>query len=209
MATEKRIAISKASEQLGVSETSIREAIRPLYPDNWQTIKTIKLSQFESLAQALADLAQQSAVVEEETGEITSTAIETLGEEPEPLETDLQELETELEPDAQESDTPIPTSIIQAESDDLATQEAEVLKVSVINAFADAAIDLNRVVSALAYSSALRNFESFKVIHEATLNHHIRGYIRDTEQKHREALNRIEGKTCPKEFLREQGIPIQ
>jgi hypothetical protein len=191
MTTDKRIAITKASDQLGVTEAMLRDVIKPLYPDSWETIKSIKLSQFTSVAEALKDMLEAEMHEIEMSEEFADNTSET-------DETDAQE----LEPEALEGNS----NITVAEPDDLTTQETQQLKVSVVQTFSDTAIDLNRITSAMAYSAALQNFASFQEIHSATFRHYVDQYVNEFGDEYQQMLNDLEVQCNPKDFLKERGI---
>lgn len=201
MTTDKRISIAKASDQLGVSEVSIRQAIKPLYPDSWETIKSIKLSHFDSIAEALRDLAETPKPSE----------IEDVPDHNADNNNFYFGLDVDLENAAPASVEEgfycnLPADITLAEPDDLMTQEAQQLKVSVARTFSDIAIDLNQITNALAYSSALQSFTSFKEIHSATFRHYANEYVDDFGSEYQQMLDDLEVQCSPKDFLRERGI---
>ncbi|MCC5638740.1 hypothetical protein LC593_23475 [Nostoc sp. CHAB 5844] len=202
MTTEKRILISKAASQLGVSEESIREAIKPFYPDTWETIKTIKMAQFNVITEALSDLAEAPKPFEIEGDPDYNAENNTFyfGE------------NVDLENAADSGfychlPTHITTTEITiAETDSLAAQEEQELKISVFKKFSDTAIDLNQITSAMAYSTALKNFASFKQTHSTTFRHHANQYVEEFSSEYHQMLNDLEVKCNPKSFLKERGI---
>lgn len=199
MTTEKRISITKAVSQLGVPEVSIREAIKPLYPDNWETVKTIKLNHFESIAEALCDLAETPKPFEIE-GDPDYNAENNafyFGE--------SVDLENAVEEGFY---CQLPDDLTVSEPTDIASQESQQLKVSVIRTFSDVAIDLNRITSAMAYSAALQNFASFKEIHSATFRHYADQYVEEFGCEYQQMLADLEEHCSPKDFLRERGICV-
>ncbi|MBD2303040.1 hypothetical protein [Nostoc sp. FACHB-190] len=197
MTTENRISIIKAASKLGVPEASIREAIRPLYPDNWERIKNIKLSQFDLIAEALRDLTEAAKPfkIEGETDYNAENNAFYFGE--------SVDLENAAECGFHCN---LPTDITIAEPNDLTTQQAQHLKVSVVRTFSDMALDLNRITSAMAYSAALQNFASFKEIHSATFRHYTAQYVEEFSDEYQQILNDLEVKCNPKSFLEERGI---
>ncbi|MBU7587019.1 MAG: hypothetical protein KAF91_29910 [Nostoc sp. TH1S01] len=197
MTTENRISITKAASKLGVPEASIREAIRPLYPDNWQRIKSIKLSQFDLITEALRDLAEAPKPfgIENYPDCNAENNAFYFGQ--------GVDLENAAECGFYCN---LPTDITIAEPNDLATQQVQHLKVSVVRTFSDTAIDLNRITNAMAYSAALQNFASFREIHSATFRHYAAQYVKEFGDEYQQMLNDLEVKCNPKSFLRERGI---
>jgi hypothetical protein len=194
MTTDKRISVTKAASQLGIPESFIRETIKPLYPDSWETIKSIKISHFDSIAEALRDLAETPKPFEIEGDHDFYFGLEV-------------DLENAAPASAQEGFyCNLPSEITVAEPDDLTTQEAQQLKISVAQTFSDTAIDLNRITSAIAYSTALQNFASFKEIHSATFRHYTNQYIDDFGIEYQQMLDDLEVQCSPKDFLKERGI---
>jgi len=192
--TAKTITLAKASKQLGVPEEQLRQSIKPLYPETWETIKSIKLAEFETLAEALRDLAESDEETEEPetTALVDESKVSILADEPKP-----SELIQSSEPTTPVEDT----DIILAESSDLAPQQAEALKVATIQTFSDFALDLNQITQALAYSTALKNFANFKEIHSTTFRHHAEQYVQDFGQEYQQMLTDLEEKCDPKAFL--------
>jgi hypothetical protein len=182
--TSKSITIAKASKQLGVPEEQLRQSIKPLYPETWEIIKSIKLTEFETLAEALRDLAES----DEETVEPEAT-------------TPIDEPESSTLADESEN-----IDIILAESSDLAPQQAEQLKIATIQSFSDFALDLNQITQALAYSTALKNFVNFKEVHSTTFRHHAKQYVQDFGQEYQQMLTDLEEKCNPSDFLQQRGI---
>jgi hypothetical protein len=194
MTTDKRISVTKAASQLGIPESFIRETIKPLYPDSWETIKSIKVSHFDSIAEALRDFAETPKSFEIEGDHDFYFGLEVDLENAAPA-SPLQGFYCNL-----------PSEITVAEPDDLTTQEVQQLKVSVVRTFSDIAIDLNQITNALAYSSALKSFSSFKEIHSATFRHYTDQYIDDFGIEYQQMLNDLEVQCSPKDFLKERGI---
>ncbi|MEA5504427.1 hypothetical protein VB735_15145 [Halotia wernerae UHCC 0503] len=205
MTTDKRISVAKAADQLGVPEVSIREAIKPLYPDSWETIKSIKLSHFDSIAEALRDLAESPKQLDDES-KLDDSVKENNG-----FYFGLEvDLENAAPAEAQEGFyCNLPSELTIAEPDNLTTQETQQLKVSVARTFSDIAIDLNQITNALAYSSALQSFNSFKEIHSATFRHYAGQYVNDFGSEYQQMLNDLEVQCNPKDFLKERGIAIE
>jgi hypothetical protein len=215
MATEKRILITKASSQLGVPEASIREAIKPFYPNDWETIKSIKISQFDLITEALRDLATSDKIDENADSNSFQTE-ENL---------DLENTNENIKDDAfyteenlnlenanqEEFDCNLPaeiesTEITVTEPDNLATQEKQQLKVAVFKTFSETAIDLNKITSAMAYSAALKNFASFKEIHSSTFRYYANEYVEEFGGEYQQMLDDLEEQCNPKHFLQECGI---
>lgn len=180
MTTIKTITLAKASKQLAVPEEQLRQSIKPLYPETWETIKSIKLAEFETLAEALRDLAESEA----------------------------DETETSILADESNSEHN-ETALTVAESSDLPSQQTEQaaqLKIATIQTFSDFALDLNQITQALAYSTALKNFANFKEIHSTTFRHYAEQYIQDFGQEYQQMVSDLEEKCDPKAFLQQRGI---
>lgn len=207
--TIKTITLAKASKQLGVPEEQLRQSIKPLYPETWETIKSIKIAEFEVLAEALRDLAepeteaieQDASVDEVQPSEPQSSELVQSSEQPEQSTTLSEESETSLETTTTED-----TDIILAESSDLVPEQAEQLKIATIQTFSNFALDLNQITQALAYSTALKNFANFKEIHSATFRHHAERYVEDFGQEYKQMLLDLEEKCNPSDFLQQRGI---
>jgi hypothetical protein len=174
--TTKTITIAKAIKQLNIPEEKLRETLKPLYPDSWQSIKNIKIDEFETIVEALRNLAASEGISSEFLAEDTP------------------------------EDTPEDSNLVVAESSDLTPQQAQDLKVSTIRTFSDFAIDLSQITQALAYSTALKNFADFKEIHSRTFRHHAEQYINDFGQEYQQTLSDLNEQCNPKYFLQEQGI---
>ena len=212
MPATKTIAIAKAAKQLAVPEGKLREVIKPFYPENWETIKSLKLTEFDSIAEALKDLAEaldpdfndeNDAFYSGETADLENAAEVGFYCH---LPTELESSEPQPSELPQASELPEETNITLAEPADLATQESQGLKVSVIPTFSDFAIDLNKITSALAYSTALKNFANFKEIHSVTFRHHAEQYVGDFDQEYQQMLSDLNDSCDPKAFLKERGI---
>ncbi len=211
------IAINAAAKKLDVPVEKLREVLKPFYPETWESIKSIKLVEFETIAQALQEIASQPEEVEPritiETGEppvvhdspelqdVTdySPVSEISREHNEPEDPDINpvnssdSIEQDLDPN---DEGPC----------ELAPQQAQALKIAVQRTFSDFAIDINNIVSALAYASAMKAFSDFKTIHSATFRHHAEQYINDFDSEYQEMLADLDAKCNPTDFLKQRGI---
>lgn len=183
MSKTQKISVEKAADQLGVPEQAIRETIKHLY-SNWESVKFIKLSEFEIISQALQSLAESDESQDSEELQPESENVEL----EEFLETELTEGEL--------------SQLVETQPEEL-----QQLKVATIQTFSDFAIDLNKITQAIAFSTALKNFDNFKQIHSATFRHHAKQYVGEFDLEYREALNDLEVVCDPKVFLAERGIP--
>ncbi len=230
------ITITAAAKKLDVPEKKLREVLKPFYPDNWQTIKSIKLNEFEAIAEALKDLAENNQDSDEPHPVHDSPELqEVFDYNQQPYSDDVEHYKSASEQvmgtwegfknwdmenalgdnlycnlsERKDSDlNPISefNSNQDLEPGELAPQQAQALKVAVQRTFSDFAIDINNIVSALAYASAMKAFSDFKTIHSATFRHHANQYISDFDAEYQQMLTDLDSKCDPKAFLSQRGI---